>query len=141
MLRRALIILLIASVAALSHQPAFALMLPPAAQAGAAMAGDAAGHDEVVMHDATADAMPCSDMMAQADPAQVDHDCCGDVDKAEKSCPDAGACAARCHVNGALEPAWFEHRAGETIAFRIVPQEARALVPVSAKSLFRPPIL
>ena len=129
MLRRALTLLVILSIAGFSYQPAYAAMF--------AMTGiDKAVAVEATVVEATVEAM-------NHDMARMP-DCLGmqkSSEEQKKPCKFDGSCAARCHINSALEafelrPLHFHYGVQRVFAL-----STAALAPTRPGPHFRPPIV
>jgi hypothetical protein len=124
MLRRALTILLVLSLAAFGTQPA----------AAAGMAAVPAVADEMSAASESS-AMPDCARMVEPD------DCCDRTGGQKQDCAWDAACAARCHVNLGIAPAIHMPLVGYAPTRLVVVGEPQSPVLARPGPLFRPPIL
>lgn len=123
MLRRAVTILVILSVAAFSYQPSRAMMLA----------------DQTVTVESTVAAEPMA--MPDCPGAMAEHDCCNQTDQQKQTCAWDAACAARCHVNIGIEPVIYAPLVALNEVTTVTMGELQSFLPERPGPLFRPPIL
>lgn len=126
MLRRALTILLVLSLASFGYQP----------QAGAGVPADQAAASASTERPAVEpSAMPdCPDAKAAGN-------CCDQTDGQKQTCNWDSACAARCHVMIGIEPMTCAPRVAVSPVGLVTVREPQSPVLERPWPLFRPPIL
>lgn len=124
MFRRALTTLVILSIAALSYQPSFAIMMP----AHQAMQMEPAASPE------PADMADCPEMQKQK------RDCCDQANKQKQTCDWGDACAARCHLNTGIAAVIYARQTTFSLFGVLAAGEPQSFAPERPGPLVRPPI-